>query len=286
MPVDPLAPPRPELLALLDAIKDHPDDDTPRLVLADWLDEQDDPLDAQRAAFIRAHIARVRSGAPDAAAEVTLVLVKWWLGPLAEATTYTRFEFGLPVIGVKATRLLKPDAPARLASEAFAFVQYVSLEEAGGPRLEKLAAVPEFRFVPGVRAHPFTAPGVGSATKFFGSPNLSGLRHIDFRGVRPGAGGVQALATNPALARLRKLVLVHNRLVDKAAVALAGSPHLANLTHLDLSDNLIGDAGADALAVSKAFPNLRELDLSQNPRLTGHGKHFLRAAFGDRVKLS
>ncbi len=47
MSTDPLAPPRPELLALLDAVKDFPDDDTPRLMLADrasmfgdrvWLD--------------------------------------------------------------------------------------------------------------------------------------------------------------------------------------------------------------------------------------------------------
>src|SRR5437763_2811178 len=57
MPADPFAPPRPELIALLDAVKDHPDDDTPRLVLADWLDEQDNELDSERAAFIRADVA-------------------------------------------------------------------------------------------------------------------------------------------------------------------------------------------------------------------------------------
>jgi uncharacterized protein (TIGR02996 family) len=49
MPPDPPTAPRPELVALLDAIKDNPDDDTPRLVLADWLDEQDNQLDAERA---------------------------------------------------------------------------------------------------------------------------------------------------------------------------------------------------------------------------------------------
>jgi uncharacterized protein (TIGR02996 family) len=49
--VDRLPPPRPELIALLDAVKDHPYDDTPRLVLADWLDEQDNELDAEREKF-------------------------------------------------------------------------------------------------------------------------------------------------------------------------------------------------------------------------------------------
>jgi uncharacterized protein (TIGR02996 family) len=33
------APPRPERVALLNAVTDDPDDDTPRLVPADWLDE-------------------------------------------------------------------------------------------------------------------------------------------------------------------------------------------------------------------------------------------------------
>ncbi len=41
--------PRPEVLAFLQAIKETPDDDTPRLVLADWLEERDDP----RGRFLR-----------------------------------------------------------------------------------------------------------------------------------------------------------------------------------------------------------------------------------------
>jgi uncharacterized protein (TIGR02996 family) len=36
-------PPRPEVLAFLEDIKEHPDDDTPRLVLADWLEDHGDP---------------------------------------------------------------------------------------------------------------------------------------------------------------------------------------------------------------------------------------------------
>jgi uncharacterized protein (TIGR02996 family) len=36
--------------AFLDAIRESPDDDTPRLVYADWLDDHDEPA---RATFIR-----------------------------------------------------------------------------------------------------------------------------------------------------------------------------------------------------------------------------------------
>src|SRR5579859_1859168 len=109
MPTDPA--PRPELLALLDAIKDNPDEDTPRLVLADWLDEQDNSLDAQRAKFIREHIAQWREqgvratllfGDPTCAA-----LAQAWLGPVADLGG--RFIRGLPMLTCYAPQLLASD---------------------------------------------------------------------------------------------------------------------------------------------------------------------------------
>ena len=44
-----------ELRALIRACKAEPDDDAPRLILADWLEEHGE---GERAAFIRAQIAR------------------------------------------------------------------------------------------------------------------------------------------------------------------------------------------------------------------------------------
>ena len=41
----------PEAIALLAAVAESPDDDTPRMALADWLEERDDP----RAAWVRDH---------------------------------------------------------------------------------------------------------------------------------------------------------------------------------------------------------------------------------------
>src|SRR5687767_4527816 len=56
--MEPDAPPvRPELAALLAACLAAPDDNTPRLVLADWLDEQDSRRDARLAAHVRAQVA-------------------------------------------------------------------------------------------------------------------------------------------------------------------------------------------------------------------------------------
>src|SRR5262249_51790005 len=45
--------PRPEVLAFLREAKEKPEDDTPRLVLADWLEENGDAADAARAELIR-----------------------------------------------------------------------------------------------------------------------------------------------------------------------------------------------------------------------------------------
>ena len=52
--------------ALLAAILDAPDDDAPRLVFADWLDEHGEP---DRAAFIRVQIERARLPEDDPRAE-------------------------------------------------------------------------------------------------------------------------------------------------------------------------------------------------------------------------
>ncbi|MCE9562799.1 MAG: TIGR02996 domain-containing protein [Planctomycetes bacterium] len=287
----PLPAPRPELLALLDAVKDNPDDDTPRLVLADWLDEQDEPLDAERAAFIRKDIAANREHGflqslppTGEALNAEEVRFKRWLGPIGNFTT-GRFHRGLPTAWFSAPDLLKPDCQRLLPSEEFAFVQFVRLTDASGPRMEMLAKQPEFRFMPAVSLDPFNSFGTHYAIRFFESPNLTGLRHIAFRGVDPGAAGVETLAKNPALSRLRKLTLFHNKLVDKAAIALAAAKHLKNLTYLDLRDNKIGDKGAESLAASNAFPNLSCLVMRENSRITDAGKKQLRDKFGDRVRL-
>src|ERR1041384_3492406 len=55
-------PPRPQLLALLDACKERPKDDAPRLVLADWLGEFGGSHDAARAELIRLQLQHSMGG--------------------------------------------------------------------------------------------------------------------------------------------------------------------------------------------------------------------------------
>ena len=49
-----------DLQALVAAVIARPDDDTPRLAFADWLDERDEPGAADYAAVIRAQVEAAR----------------------------------------------------------------------------------------------------------------------------------------------------------------------------------------------------------------------------------
>ena len=52
--------PRPEVLAFLADVKEHPREDGLRLIFADWLEENGDPLDQLRAELIRSQIEHFR----------------------------------------------------------------------------------------------------------------------------------------------------------------------------------------------------------------------------------
>src|SRR5262245_49341694 len=90
--------------ALLRACFENPDDDTPRLAYADWLDENGDP---DRAEFIRVQLELERGQSDDARArlrdrekELLAADEREWLGlppHLTELSQYTWFERGMIV---------------------------------------------------------------------------------------------------------------------------------------------------------------------------------------------
>src|SRR5215475_6482850 len=99
--------------ALLAAVAAQPDDDLPRLVYADWLDEHGDP---DRAEFIRVQCAMARPPMTKAAferwfsrsQELLTVHRERWLGPLAEFVESSWFRRGF-------THTIKLSAVALLA---------------------------------------------------------------------------------------------------------------------------------------------------------------------------
>src|SRR5437764_14875679 len=85
--------PMPDDDAFLRAILAHPDDDLPRLIYADYLDERGDP----RGEFVRLQCDEARGGDRRRAARVAELEAAFgaeWAGPLEERFTRLRFRRG------------------------------------------------------------------------------------------------------------------------------------------------------------------------------------------------
>jgi uncharacterized protein (TIGR02996 family) len=99
--------------AFLRSIHDAPDDDAPRLVFADWLEERGDPrgeflrLQTERAAWVP-DVHR-RDAMHRREAELMTAHQAEWLGELAGLCQSWRFRRGFTYISMEADRFLSPD---------------------------------------------------------------------------------------------------------------------------------------------------------------------------------
>src|SRR5436309_3487752 len=107
----------------------NPADDAPRLVLADWLEENGDEADRARAEFIRIQCELARSrvaGRSDLEWRERSLWwqhVETWLGPVYDASSGFRFHRGLAAIDLDGDRLENVDLDALFTSPAWAWVE-------------------------------------------------------------------------------------------------------------------------------------------------------------------
>mgnify|MGYP001269080457 CR=1 FL=1 len=193
----------------LRAICENPDDDTPRLVYADWLEEQGQ---AGRAEFIRAQIqmTRVSSGSRRYA-----VLRRRALQLLAERGEAWRGE--LPKWARRRCEFRRGFV-AHVGCTALQFIKQ-------GEQLLRTVPVQSLR----VRR------GEGHIVKLAESPHLSRIRALDLYNNGVNSVDVEALAASPYLCRLTTLRLGFSSLGAEGMRALAASPALTNLTALNVS---------------------------------------------------
>jgi uncharacterized protein (TIGR02996 family) len=208
--------------ALLAAILAAPDDDTPRLVYADWLDEHDQP---ERAEFIRVQIALAHGStlALRAREKVLLALYKAeWLAPLKTAgeplhgTAHGQFRRGFVEI-VWMTAL-------EFVIQAEALFARIPVREL---RATKTLSV-------GFRA-------------LLRCPLLARLTGLDFSDRLFGDRDVWELASSTNVGALRILRLRGCRITDTGALRLAQVKFDCPLRELDVSHNPITTVGLDAL---------------------------------------
>ena len=225
-----------EAEAFLQRIRAYPDDDAPRLIFADWLDEEGDP----RGRFIRVQLAlaALTQDAPErpglVAQERDLLSAHRdvWEAPFRGLATGCVFHRGfVDEVKVEAKQFL------RAAHELFAAspVRHVHLLDVS----DSLPAVMQ-------------------------CPYLGRLASLTVHAQHTGEPLARAVARSGPLAGLKRLALTRDRLDDAAAEQLARVPHLTNLEELDLSENEIGETGARALAASPYLAKLRRLELRFN----------------------
>lgn len=230
----------PDDISLVQTIFDHPDDPTPRLIYADWLEEHGEP---ERAEFLRLQCELGRLP-PDDPQRSSL--------EARESQLLMRHE--------RAWR-------DRLGDYGLDYSLYTTRQEMRTCLIPcgLLSRVPEWRtlveelpFLQDFR-HAEMVVGV-----IHGLVSIASLHGIDLGRSRLDDAAVQALAASPHLADLVSLDLSFNAITDIGAKALAASPHLRRLKMLNLSFNQIENRGARALLMSKKLPALIELNLRSN----------------------
>ncbi len=254
--------------AFLAAVRDAPDDDAPRLIFADWLDDHGD---ADRAAFIRAQVrlARLAPHAPERLdledeADDLLRRHPEWAGRLPELAQRWAFRRGF----VEAVTLhsgdflcyasgLTADFPLREVCFLHAGEQVGAL--ARSPHLAGVESL-AFRVVPHVTADRLRPEPLG---ELFASPHLGRLSVLDLSACGVEWQQVQMLLGSPLLARLRRLDLSNNYGVgDRVVRELAQTPAARSLEVLRLSRASLTTAGLRDLLTAPCLSGLTHLDLA------------------------
>jgi uncharacterized protein (TIGR02996 family) len=207
-----------QLASFLHAIREAPDDDGPRLVMADWFEDNGDP---KRADFIRTQIRLADDLGPNErraleAREEELLLpnLEHWLGPLWRTPWEAKCRRGTARVKIQAGRLLQGN--------------------------KRGIAGMEF---PNRLVTDLLTEGTSSRwTEFAEMECLECLTGLVLGGSKMSEADVRTLAASPRLRELRRLGIrsVGNRtrgLTREGMAALVESPHLAKLTGLDFASS-------------------------------------------------
>ena len=228
--------------ALRRAILAQPDDDTLRLIFADWLDENGRP---ERAAFIRAQVsaAQAEPFSPDAlrhakaADRVLKPQMDEWAKTVRQRVLAWRFARG--------------------------FVEHVAVDVATFPRdAATLFAAEPIRSVQVAR---FAYAGEVSLLPFFEAPQLERVTRLDLSDLRLSPAELDPLTACPHLANLTDLSLCRTPVHPDWLTTLLVGPALPALAGLDLADvSHLGPRLADVLPRAD-HRHLRRLDVSGIP---------------------
>jgi uncharacterized protein (TIGR02996 family) len=286
-----------ERAALLAAIVARPDEQTPRLVYADWLDEFAESLTGEERVAVSAQAEALRlhaglssaiEGVPDTddGTARTRQLDKrheerWLAGVPKYARTWVRLTGGLPTrLEITARLLLKNGK--RLRRD----VPYTALRLRNATGL--LEEIVNAGLLVGVHQLDlsFNALGDSELGYLFRSPDAAAVRDLDVAHIRFGDAVAdqlassaplshlqrlnvwwcapcvgRALATSKTLVHLKRLQIGNSGLDVPALAALVAAPLAAGLEDLEISYNTLGEQTGEVLARAPELAHLRRVSM-------------------------
>lgn len=249
-----------EQAALLAEIYQWPEEDAPRMIFADWLEDNGDP---ERAEFIRLQLQQARGDSgeePTTRGRAAVLLAKhWkqWVAPLARLISGDGYEPHMPWLREKPEMALTK----LLSHFPRGFVGELSM--AVDRMLNHAEEILQRTVLTRLRLY-----GVGGkGRQLAGCPALRWIRELEFIDYYRqfiGPEDMAELAQSPYLGRLKTLRLARNNLGDEGVRALTEAGWLEGIEYLDLSDNGISTEGLAALIDCPRFRSLRVLHLDHN----------------------
>lgn len=256
----------PDAHALYRSVLANPDDDAPRLILADWLEEHDQ---ANRAEFIRFGCAVARDPFADGFHTQRDRLASLWE---ENATTWLN---ELPHIsGISWGRFRRGFCEEVRLSSVKSFQRHFTKLATTAPishwrflhaeALEEIAGWKALKHVRGLDFSQLYSGGTeDTIVSILLSPYLVELHSFIVGLAAITKRTIQAIADQPACSQLRELSVRHNSLGD-AIVLLGQSDHLNALEIINMDRTDITAEGLAALAQSPVLRTLRRLRLGDS----------------------
>jgi uncharacterized protein (TIGR02996 family) len=271
-----------ERAAFISAILADLADDTPRLVFADWLQENGED---ERAEFIRCQIEaaklpkaeRAHSKPGVRALALEAVYGPAWRAAVGFRADLGRYERGF-LTGIGSSLGRFTDTVRRfLVVEPLAFTLHFRVLDNDSPDVtlegvERLAADPALRAVTKIN-NPGIPFGPGRFVRLIRSPHLVNLREVELVADAIRLEGVRAIVESPSAFVLESLDLTDSLLSDtghetadtlEAVKLIATAPRFASLKRLSLTFNRLRDESIEILLASKTLPRALHLDLDDN----------------------